>query len=90
MGGFFGGGSSAAPAEQEQYQQPVDNYSQQGQSMDSGLYNTSAQSQAQGPCANDIKSFTQCMEQNQGDMNICGWYMQQLQACQQAARQYGQ
>jgi hypothetical protein len=29
------------------------------------------------------------MDQNQGDLNICGWYLDQLKACQQAANQYG-
>lgn len=86
IGGFFGGGSSqaAAPAEQ-QYQQPVDNYSQAG-----GMYNTNAGTvpEASGPCATDIKQFTDCMNQNNGDLNICGWYMEQLKACQQAARNY--
>ena len=76
MGGWFGGGSSASQA--PEYSQPAqDNYTQPGQQMDSGLYNSQANSgygaQAQGPCAGDIKSFTTCMEQNRGDMNICGW-----------------
>ncbi|KAK5944407.1 hypothetical protein PMZ80_003688 [Knufia obscura] len=88
IGGFFGGGSSQAaqaPAA-DQYAQPAqDNFAQAG-----GAYNTnaSAAQEASGPCANDIKSFTSCMNQNGGDMNICGWYMEQLKACQQAARQY--
>lgn len=87
IGGFFGGGSSAAPPAEE-YQQPIDNYSQPGQ-----MYNTNANASAQqdaatGPCANDIKMFTNCMNQNNGDLNICGWYLEQLKACQQAARNY--
>lgn len=61
--------------------------------MDSGLYNSSgaadsSSSQASGPCAMNIKQYTDCMTQNQGDLNICGWYLDQLKACQQAARQY--
>jgi len=92
IGGFFGGGSSAQPAEEQQYQQPAtgsqDAYAQP---MDNGLYNSQAQSQSQaeqGPCATDIKSFTKCMDENQGNMTICGWYLDQLKACQQAAGRY--
>jgi coiled-coil-helix-coiled-coil-helix domain-containing protein 2 len=92
IGGFFGGGSSSAPAEQQQqYQQPADNYAQPGGAMDSSLYHSSSaasNSQASGPCAMNIKSYTDCMTQNQGDMNICGWYLDQLKACQAAAKQY--
>lgn len=85
IGGFFGGGSSSAQPAQDQYQQPVDNYSQPGQMYNA---NASAQQDASGPCATDIKSFTNCMNQNNGDMNICQWYLDQLKACQQAARNY--
>ena len=86
----WGGGSQAAPeAQQDAYQQPTDTYAQPGQSMDQGLYNSqAARNEATGPCANDIKSFTECMNQQQGNMTICGWYLEQLKACQQAARQY--
>lgn len=84
IGGFFGGGSSSAPAA-EQQQPAVDNYSQSG-----SMYNANAamQQEATGPCANDIKTFTNCMNQNNGDLNVCGWYLEQLRACQQAARNY--
>jgi hypothetical protein len=97
IGGWFGGGSSAqpeAPAAQDQYQQPAQNaYSQP---MDNGLYNaqggygstTQQQQQQAGPCAENVKSFTRCMDENQGNMTVCGWYLDQLKACQAAARQY--
>lgn len=88
IGGFFGGGSSQA-AQPESAQQPAAsqdnlNYAQ------AGAYNTNATAgqEASGPCAMDIKNFTSCMNQNNGDLNICGWYMEQLKACQQAARNY--
>ncbi|EXJ82374.1 hypothetical protein A1O3_06187 [Capronia epimyces CBS 606.96] len=87
IGGFFSGGSSSAPVEQQQ-QLPTDSYSRTGQAMDNALYTQSSSSDATGPCATDIKSFTDCMNQNQGNMTICGWYLEQLKACQQAARQY--
>ena len=92
VGGWFGGrGSEEAYPEQSQQQsyQSTDAYAQP---MDQGLYISQSQAtQAQqvgGPCAADIKSFTSCMEQQRGDMNVCGWYLEQLKACQQAARQY--
>ncbi|KAJ9614020.1 hypothetical protein H2200_002156 [Cladophialophora chaetospira] len=85
IGGFFGGGSSA-PVEQQQA--PTDAYSQTGDAYPNSLYAQNSAVEAQGPCAADIKSFTDCMNQNQGNMTICGWYLEQLKACQQAARQY--
>ncbi|OQV10708.1 hypothetical protein CLAIMM_14671 [Cladophialophora immunda] len=89
IGGFFsgGGGSSSAPAEQQQ--QPTDAYARTSDAMPNALYSQSnSAAEATGPCAADIKSFTDCMNQNQGNLTICGWYMEQLKACQQAARQY--
>ncbi|KAF1831782.1 hypothetical protein BDW02DRAFT_571682 [Decorospora gaudefroyi] len=80
VGGWFGGGSSA-PAEASpqstefsaQHQQPADASTQMAQS---------------GPCANDVNTFRKCMDENQGSLTICGWYLDQLKACQQAAGQY--
>lgn len=68
IGGLFGGGSSAAaPVEQ----QP------------SAAVATQNQEQAQnnwGPrsCETDARSFTKCLDENQGNMQICGWYLEQL------------
>lgn len=63
--------------------------------MDNGLYNSQNQTASGGyagaqdqPCMTDVKNFTRCMDENQGNMSICGWYMEQLKACQQAARPY--
>ena len=65
--------------------------------MDTGLYNSQSQNQTapsgssgaeDHPCAADIKTFTTCMNENRGNMDICGWYMDQLKACKQAARLY--
>ncbi|EXJ61214.1 uncharacterized protein A1O5_12006 [Cladophialophora psammophila CBS 110553] len=91
IGGLFSGGGSSysAPAEQQQQQQPTDAYGRTGDAMPNALYSQSnSATEATGPCAADIKSFTDCMNQNQGNMTICGWYLEQLKACQQAARQY--
>ncbi|KAK0656468.1 hypothetical protein B0T16DRAFT_38299, partial [Cercophora newfieldiana] len=39
-------------------------------------------------CAQATQSFTKCMDDNSGNMQICGWYLEQLKACQAAASQY--
>ncbi|KAI9050367.1 hypothetical protein LZ554_005533 [Drepanopeziza brunnea f. sp. 'monogermtubi'] len=72
------GGSSAPAAEQAQ-QGAVANNTQ-----------ASEQSSSWGPkaCEGDVKQFTTCMNENKGNMQICGWYLEQLKACQQAASQY--
>ena len=85
VGGWFGGGGGAAQEpqpSQDAYAQPA---------ADPGYYNSqssAAETQQGGPCAADVKSFTRCMDENQGNMTVCGWYLHQLQACQQAARPY--
>lgn len=79
IGGFFGGGSSA-PVEAQQ-QAPAD-------LANNGTY-TSSSYQAPKVCETDVSNFRRCMDQNQGDLTICGWYLDQLKACQQAASQYG-
>jgi hypothetical protein len=66
IGGLFSGGSSA-PVEQS-----------------SGAVATQAQDQSAsnnwGPrsCEADAKQFTKCLDENQGNMQICGWYLEQL------------
>ena len=78
IGGFFGGGSAA---EQQQQQQPLESsqYDQQ-----------QYQQQQQQPrmCENDVTNFRRCMDENRGDLTICGWYLDQLKQCQAMARQY--
>lgn len=66
---MFGGGSSQ-PAEQQQ----ADN------AVASQANNDTYQSSTWGPrsCETDAESFTQCLDQNQGNMQICGWYLEQL------------
>jgi len=48
----------------------------------------SSQYQPPAVCGEQVTSFRSCMDQNQGDLTICGWYLDQLKACQSAARQY--
>ncbi|ODV90726.1 hypothetical protein CANCADRAFT_110011 [Tortispora caseinolytica NRRL Y-17796] len=67
------GGSSAEPAEQT--------YAAQQQQQQQ-------QQQAVGACDTDARAFTKCLEENNGNMQICDYYLQQLKACQEAARIY--
>jgi len=70
IGGFFGGGSSAAEQPQ-QVQAQAQEYTQRT-----------------GNCEDQAKMFTKCMDDNSGNMQICGWYLDQLKACQVAASPY--
>ncbi|KAF2877086.1 hypothetical protein BDV95DRAFT_589717 [Massariosphaeria phaeospora] len=80
MGGFFGGGSSTAaePAAQNT------DFAQQHQASDQTAYSQSGS----GACQADVQNFRKCMDDNQGSLNICGWYLDQLKACQASASQY--
>ena len=64
---MFGG--SSLPAEQQ-----ADNV------VASQANESSSQSNAWGPrsCETDAKTFTKCLDENQGNMQICGWYLDQL------------
>lgn len=71
---IFGGGSSAQPqVDQAQVQQ------QQQQPL---------QQQGSSQCEFDARNLTQCMDQNNGDMRVCQWYMDQLKSCLGAAGNY--
>ncbi|KAJ5152971.1 Mitochondrial intermembrane space cysteine motif-containing protein MIX17 [Penicillium canariense] len=84
MSAFGFGGSSHAPAEAQQAP-PAEN-----QTMDNGLWQSNAtqQSWETPACEPDIRNFRRCMDENKGDMTVCGWYMDQLKACQAAAKPY--
>ena len=45
------------------------------------------QQQAQA-CDVDARNFTRCLDENSGNFQICDYYLQQLKACQEAARPY--
>ncbi|KAL6712692.1 hypothetical protein ACN47E_000569 [Coniothyrium glycines] len=77
VGGWFGGGSSSAPAEASPQNTDFAQAHQQ-----------TAPAQQTGPCATDVNSFRKCMDENQGNLTVCGWYLDQLKACQAAAGQY--
>ncbi|PWY82253.1 hypothetical protein BO70DRAFT_362174 [Aspergillus heteromorphus CBS 117.55] len=89
IGGMFfggGGGSSSAPAEPQAAPAPP----VESQSMDNGLWagNATNSSWEAPACQTDALNFRKCMDENQGSMSICGWYLDQLKACQAAAKQY--
>lgn len=72
LGGMFGGSSSA--------EAPADASPQAAQQSQNDQWGAN--------CSNATKSFTGCMDEHQGNMSICGWYLEQLKACQSAASQY--
>jgi hypothetical protein len=76
VGGWFSGGSSA----------PAEASPQSTEFASQHTVNTSAQQG--GACATDVNNFRKCMDDNQGSLTICGWYLDQLKACQAAASQY--
>ena len=39
-------------------------------------------------CAGATQNFTKCMDDHNGNMQICNWYLEQLKACQSAASPY--
>lgn len=70
---MFGG--SSAPAEPQQQQQL------------SAQQQLAYQEQAR-TCDADARTFTRCLEENGGNMQVCDYYLQQLRACQEASRHY--
>ena len=40
--------------------------------------NTQQTQQAQDNCAPAASQFTKCMDDNNGNMQICNWYLEQL------------
>ncbi|KAH0543765.1 hypothetical protein FGG08_001947 [Glutinoglossum americanum] len=69
IGGFFGGGSSSAPAETQQTNTAAT--TTQENSYNNNGWGTRS-------CEADAKQFTKCLDENQGNMQICGWYLEQL------------
>jgi len=65
---MFGGGASESPAE------PT--------TTSTSPYGDNAQQNnfGQATCDADVKQFTKCMTDNNGNMDICGWYLSQLKA----------
>lgn len=74
IGGFFGGGSSTAEAAPQQAVQTQDQNARQHEFGNN--------------CQSAVLNFNKCMDEQGGDMQICNWYLDQLKACQAAARPY--
>lgn len=75
--GMFGGGSSAPAEAAPQAAAPP---------QQNNAYANNQQQDAN--CAMATKQLTNCLEEHGGNMSICGWYMEQVKACQAAASQY--
>ncbi|KJZ75703.1 hypothetical protein HIM_04860 [Hirsutella minnesotensis 3608] len=46
------------------------------------------QQQFSGNCQGAAMEFNKCMNEQNGNMQICNWYLEQLKACQAAASPY--
>lgn len=69
---MFGGGSSA-PAEQQQADTSM--------AAQDGQYASTAGGYGARSCDTDATAFTKCMDDYKGNMQICGWYLEQLVGC---------
>ncbi|KAF8470225.1 hypothetical protein BDZ91DRAFT_720181 [Kalaharituber pfeilii] len=74
--GLFGGGSSQ-PSATEASPAPQTQAASNAWGDKSGI-----------SCEADAKAFTKCMDDHRGDLTICGWYLDQLKACQNMAKQF--
>lgn len=83
VGGWFSGGSSSEPAAAS-----PQNTDFAAQHQDPAAAASNSQMQSSGACASDVNNFRKCMDENQGSLTICGWYLDQLKACQAAAGPY--
>ncbi|KKA27939.1 hypothetical protein TD95_001205 [Thielaviopsis punctulata] len=75
IGGMFTGGSS----------QPLDAAPQANAAPAPQQSYNNNQTNNCGPAA---QQFTKCMDEQNGNLQICNWYLEQLKACQAAASPY--
>lgn len=78
---IMGGGDSAtrdAPLPQNYESQPLQDQSFTQQQQQAGT----------AACDFEGKQFINCLEQNNGDTNLCNWYLEQLKGCQASARAF--
>ena len=75
VGHAIGGLFSGGSSEPAPQQAPV-----QSQAMENDQWGNN--------CQGATQQFTKCMDEQGGNMQICNWYLEQLKACQAAARQY--
>lgn len=72
LSGVFGGGTNQPAEDQQRYQAPT-------QPEQNGGNLTAQQQQQWGPnCQFATKDFTRCLDEQAGNMQICGWYLEQL------------
>ena len=82
IGGFFGGSTSPQSAASAAVDSAEPTHAQNG--FDEGRVTSRS-------CDVDAKALTRCLDENRGSeyqMSLCGWYLEELKACQQAASQY--
>ena len=83
IGGFFGGNTSpqsAASAAAVDSAEPIHTQND----FDEGRGTSRS-------CDVDAKALTRCLDENRGSeyqMSVCGFYLEQLKACQKAASHY--
>ncbi|OAA53514.1 CHCH domain protein [Niveomyces insectorum RCEF 264] len=83
IGGLFSGGGSSSEA------LPVQQQQQQAAPQQYNTAPASGEHEGWGAnCAGATQQFTRCMDENNGNMQICNWYLEQLKACQAAASRY--
>ncbi|CAG8433217.1 529_t:CDS:2 [Ambispora gerdemannii] len=85
IGSLFGGGSNPEPSvapEQPQYNaQTYPQPNNQG-------FQGSNPAVSGASCEVDAKALTKCLEQNGHKIELCHWYLENLKACQEMARQF--
>ncbi|CAG8503321.1 1628_t:CDS:2 [Ambispora leptoticha] len=84
IGSLFGGGGGSEPTASEQPQQNAQTYSQPGYQGFQG----SNPAVGGASCEVDAKALTKCLEQNGHKIELCHWYLENLKACQEMARQF--
>ena len=82
IGGFFGGSTSPQSAASTTVDSAEPTHAENA--FDEGRATSRN-------CDVDAKALTRCLDENRGSdyqMSLCGFYLEQLKACQQAASQY--
>lgn len=82
---FFGGSSSAAPAEGDSEAAPAQ-YEEYQVAADQGLADPSL---SDSVCAREVMEFKKCMERTSSDVTACQWNIDILAACQRQQQDLG-
>ncbi|CAG8610727.1 9969_t:CDS:2, partial [Paraglomus occultum] len=82
ISGLFGGRGESAPAPEQTQGQ----YTPQPQQQERyHSFDNNDDMRNQTACETDAKALTKCLQQNNHDINLCQWYLENLKACQQMA-----